>query len=324
MKPLDGDNSRDEPSPSSSYLLKTDLEDDDDDDEDENDDVGLNRSIISDVIEGRDFVDDRWATTSAPTGVMSPGNFLPGMSISSQVRLRKQLYINSGGTSGNRLLKSAIAPGLIQNGGTSAPKNKLYCYESLMLKFDVPFPLSLIFTQKSIICYQLLFRYMFLCRYAEMELEESWKDNVLNVQLKHCDALARKAVPEAENTEAVHKLAKAFKGLHKKAFALRYKMIAFVRNFHYFYAFEVIDPLFAQFISQLTKRGSSLDSVIDYHEKFLEQCFSSLFLTSLEVTSIIIKIFMLCIEISHALKVRKPTVVDSCSLKRRILFTGLY
>ena len=38
------------------------------------------------------------------------------------------------------------------------PPAKLYCYESLMLKFDVPFPLSLIFTQKSIVCYQLLFR----------------------------------------------------------------------------------------------------------------------------------------------------------------------
>ena len=180
-----------------------------------------------------------------------------------------------------------------------------------MLKFDVPFPLSLIFTQKSIVCYQLLFRYIFLCRYAEMELEETWKDNVLNVQLRHCDQLARNAIQavstameQQENSaETVKNLVKAFKTMHKKAFALRYKMIAFVRNFHYFYAFEVIDPFFAQFISQLTKRGSSLDSVIEYHEKFLEHCFSSCFLTSLEITSIIIKIFMLCIELSHALKV---------------------
>jgi len=178
-----------------------------------------------------------------------------------------------------------------------------------MLKFDVPFPLSLIFTQKSIVCYQLLFRYVFLCRFAEMELEETWKDNILNVQLRQADQMARKAVQsqqleEVDSQETITSLVKAFKTIHKKAFALRYKMIAFVRNFHYFYAFEVIDPFFAQFISQLTKRGSSLDSVIEYHEKFLEQCFSSCFLTSLEITSIIVKIFMLCIELSHALKVR--------------------
>lgn len=301
MKPLDGTNHRDNTSPSSSYLLKTDIDDDDDDD-DGSDDVGLNRSIISDVIEGRDLIDnDRWASTSATGSVVSAGNFLPGMSISSQVRLRK-LYINSGGSPG-RMTKSLITTsGANQNGNTTPKKNKLYCYESLMLKFDVPFPLSLIFTQKSIVCYQLLFRYVFLCRYAEMELEETWKDNVLNVQLKQYDEVSRKKTV-SENSESSQSMAKSFKGLHKKAFALRYKMIAFVRNFHYFYAFEVIDPFFSQFISQLTKRGSSLDSVIEYHEKFLEQCFSSCFLTSLEVTSIIIKIFLLCIELSHALKV---------------------
>lgn len=301
MKPLDGTN-RDNTSPSSSLLLRTDLDDDDDDD-DGSDDVGLNRSIISDAIEGRDLIDnERWASTSATGGLGSAGNFLPGMSISSQVRLRK-LYINSGGSPG-RMTKSLIAnPTANQNGNSIPKKNKLYCYESLMLKFDVPFPLSLIFTQKSIVCYQLLFRYVFLCRYAEMELEETWKDNVLNVQLKQYDEVSRKTASENGGESAQSLEAKAFKGLHKKAFALRYKMIAFVRNFHYFYAFEVIDPFFSQFISQLTKRGSSLDSVIEYHEKFLEQCFSSCFLTSMEVTSIIIKIFLLCIELSHALKV---------------------
>lgn len=70
MKPLDGN--RDNTSPSSSYLLKTDLDDDDDDD-DGSDDVGLSRSIISDAIEGRDLIDnDRWASTSA-TGALGGG-----------------------------------------------------------------------------------------------------------------------------------------------------------------------------------------------------------------------------------------------------------
>ncbi|KAJ6222396.1 hypothetical protein RDWZM_000941 [Blomia tropicalis] len=303
MKPLDG-TVADDHSPSSSYLLKNELDDDDDDDDEDSDDVGLNRSIISDVIEGKD--DGRWALSTS-------GNFIPGMSISSQVRLRKQLYINSGKVPKIQDLTDGLgASKVMKNNGTVPTghnKNKLYCYESLMLKFDVPFPLSLIFTQKSIVCYQLMFRYVFLCRYAEMELEETWKDNILNVQLRQADQLARKAVsanisstgPE-ESEGTVRHLVKAFKSMHKKAFALRYKMIAFVRNFHYFYAFEVIDPFFAQFISQLTKRGSSLDSVIECHEKFLEHCFSSCFLTSLEITSIIIKIFMLCIELSHALK----------------------
>ena len=58
-------------------------------------------------------------------------------------------------------------------GRAIGPEEKLRINdEFLMLKFDVPFPLSLIFTQKSIVCYQLMFRYVFLCRYAEMELEE--------------------------------------------------------------------------------------------------------------------------------------------------------
>lgn len=281
MKPLSSSEIgffHNDPSPSSSYLIRCD-EDADDDEGDE--DINLNRSIISSIIE------------SPAAG---------GNEVDSK-KLTK--YINSGKSGVDKLDGNVItSQRTSQANNQNKVSNKLFCYESLMLKFDVPFPLSLIFTQKSIICYELLFRYVFLCRYAEMELEETWKDNILNIQLKKYDSLQLVNSEESSETDTETRLlAKAFKSIHKKAFALRYKMIAFVRNFHYFYAFEVVDPFFAQFISQITKKGSSLDSVIECHEKFLEHCFSSCFLTSIEITSIIIKIFTLCIELSHALKV---------------------
>lgn len=271
-----------DPSPLSSYLLKEDDDAIDDDDEE----VALNRSIISSVIEADD---------ESQNG-----------SINAKSHSNNYFKKNR-----NKIVESALQnlneqDNILGNKNNSSIQRKLFCYESLMLKFDVPFPLSLIFSQKSILCYELLFRYVFLCRYAEMELEETWKDNILNVQLMRCDtiSLLNHLTLDSKTCEAEARiLKKTFKSIHKKAFALRYKMIAFVRNFHYFYAFEVIDPFFAQFISQITKRGSSLDSVIECHEKFLEHCFSSCFLTSMEITTIIIKIFTLCIELSQALKV---------------------
>lgn len=283
-----------DPSPSSSYLLRCD-----EDAEDDDDDVALNRSIISSVIEDQEFNanDD-----SIDSIIRRPPRYLNNKNNSPNSKSMD----NKSNTS--TLKKKSI----VMNEMNACESSKLFCYESLMLKFDVPFPLSLIFTQKSVVCYELLFRYIFLCRYAEMELEETWKDNILNVQLKRCDTLtllnqltnsSGKTDQQQDQTNHARLLAKSFKSIHKKAFALRYKMIAFVRNFHYFYAFEVIDPSFSQFISQITKRGSSLDSVIECHEKFLEHCFSSCFLTSLEITTIIIKIFTLCIELSHLLKV---------------------
>ncbi|KAI7694740.1 hypothetical protein SSS_04962 [Sarcoptes scabiei] len=298
MRPLN-DGLFDDPSPSSSCLLRYDEEFVD---EEDGEDVPLNRSIIGSVIE---------ADHSNPTN--------------SKIRTNKYLKnkkeakndANKMDQIDNEILKS------------NKLQRKLFCYESLMLKFDVPFPLSLIFTQKSIVCYELLFRYLFLCRYAEMELEETWKDNILNVQLRRCDTstvLNQLSVHsneiDGENSEETARLLiEAFKNIHKKAFALRYKMIAFVRNFHYFYALEVIDPFFANFINQISSRGSSLDSVIECHEKFLEHCFSSCFLTSVEITTIIIKIFTLCIELSQVLK-DSIDQEDQCSMIESSCFFG--
>nr|XP_027198167.1 spindle pole body component 97-like [Dermatophagoides pteronyssinus] len=289
-----------DPSPSSSYLLRCDEDADDDDDND----VALNRSIISSVIEDQDF---NATADSIDSIIRRPPKYLNNKNTNSPKSKSLDNKSIGGGGGGSTLKKKPIT---MLETNHPCESSKLFCYESLMLKFDVPFPLSLIFTQKSVVCYELLFRYIFLCRYAEMELEETWKDNILNVQLKRCDTLSLlnqltnngTDQQQQDQTKQARLLAKSFKSIHKKAFALRYKMIAFVRNFHYFYAFEVIDPSFSQFISQITKRGSSLDSVIECHEKFLEHCFSSCFLTSLEITTIIIKIFTLCIELSHLLK----------------------
>ncbi|OTF76133.1 gamma-tubulin complex component-like protein [Euroglyphus maynei] len=293
-----------DPSPSSSYLLRCD-----EDAEDDDDDVALNRSIISSVIEDQEF---NATADSIDSIIRRPPRYLNNNNKNSPKSKPMSDKTNAVSTLKK---KQQQQQHISMNENNAGETSKLFCYESLMLKFDVPFPLSLIFTQKSVVCYELLFRYIFLCRYAEMELEETWKDNILNVQLKRCDTLSllnqltnssgtdqQQQQQHTDQTKHARLLAKSFKSIHKKAFALRYKMIAFVRNFHYFYAFEVIDPSFSQFISQITKRGSSLDSVIECHEKFLEHCFSSCFLTSLEITTIIIKIFTLCIELSHLLK----------------------
>lgn len=282
------------PSPSSSVLWKCEV----DDDEEEEEVVSLNRSIVGNVIgEGakgsRDMVDSL-----------------------DEVKQRR-LYANSGSHLPHTLATTAAmsqsaGPALSTPAAAVGATNsaRLFCYESLGLKFDVPFPLSLIFSQKSIICYELLFRYVFLCRYAAMELEETWKDNVLNTRLKNQQAWT-------EDGQTV-----SFKAVHRRAFALRYKMIAFVRNFHYFYAFEVIDPFFGSFIDNIQRKGSSLDSVIECHEKFLENCFASCFLTNLPITTIIIKVFTLCIELSHALKESIEPEHQTCIMQASCFFSG--
>lgn len=281
------------PSPTSSVLWKCEV----DDDEEGEEVVSLNRSIVGNVIsEGtkisRDIVDSL-----------------------DEVKQRR-LYANSGTHLTNPRTPSSMTqsagPALAASSSPSVANSaRLFCYESLGLKFDVPFPLSLIFSQKSIICYELLFRYIFLCRYAAMELEETWKDNLLNTQLND---------PQTWTEEGPSTV--SFKAVHRRAFALRYKMIAFVRNFHYFYAFEVIDPSFGSFIENIQRKGTSLDSVIECHEKFLENCFASCFLTNLPITTIIIKVFTLCIELSHALKESIEPEHQTCIMQASCFFSA--
>lgn len=72
-------------------------------------------------------------------------------------------------------------------------------------------------SRKSITKYQLIFRHLFLCKYVERQLCETWK---CYQQIKEMN------------------LRKALTPL----FSLRQKMFHFLQNFEYYMMFEVLEP----------------------------------------------------------------------------------
>lgn len=164
-------------------------------------------------------------------------------------------------------------------------KNSIYCYESFTLKFEVAFPLSQIYTKKSIIYYKLLFRFIFLLRYAQIQLEDEHKSTSMVLKWN------------PKNDDNIN-----FNALLRKSSILRFKMINLIRNLHHYFMSQVIEIKFEQFLSKVAKCSSSIDAVIEYHEKCLQDCFQDCFLSNKDISSLIINLLD-CIQMFHSSEV---------------------
>jgi len=107
-------------------------------------------------------------------------------------------------------------------------------------------PLTLVFSRKTLAKYQLIFRHLFKCKYVEKLLETSW---LLNQSTKEYNA---------------HK---NYLNSHK----LRQRMLHFIKNYIYHMAFEVFEPNFHKFKLKMEKI-KTIDEVLEEHNHFLDLC----------------------------------------------------
>ncbi|KAI5738969.1 hypothetical protein M8J77_013337 [Diaphorina citri] len=102
--------------------------------------------------------------------------------------------------------------------------------EAFSLGLSVEWPLSLIFNQKIIGCYQMLFRHLLLCKHVERQLCNVW--------------LCHKSV----KTES-----KSARESYLKSFALRQQMLFCIQNLEYYMMEEVIESNYTHFIKSLNE-----------------------------------------------------------------------
>lgn len=158
----------------------------------------------------------------------------------------------------------------------SAP---LKAFEGVTLSYAVKWPLSLILGHRTIACYQMIFRHLFLCKYVERQLQSVWKDN------KQAKSYPLKAVTG-----------------YAEAFALRQKMLNFVQNLSHFMTVEVIEPHFQVFIEKIHS-FSQLDEMSREHTKFVESCLRDCMLTSEFALQFMVKLLNLCLSFSEFMQV---------------------
>lgn len=148
---------------------------------------------------------------------------------------------------------------------SSEEESSMTGFEALELKFSVPFPLSLVISSKTVLRYQILFRYLLSMRHLEGLLVNSWKDHH-----KILSWTNRSKDPKLE----------MFK---RRAWTLRSRMLVFVQQFTYYCTAEVIEPHWQTLMARVngtdaTSRDGSkkilrtVDELMEDHVDFLDTC----------------------------------------------------
>lgn len=147
----------------------------------------------------------------------------------------------------------------------SEEDNSMTGFEALELKFSVPFPLSLVISSKTVLRYQILFRYLLSMRHLEGLLVNSWKDHHKVVSWTH-----RSANPKLEMWK-------------RRAWTLRARMLVFVQQFTYYCTAEVIEPNWQTLMARVNgtdtsgrdgsqKVSRTVDELMEDHVDFLDTC----------------------------------------------------
>ena len=139
-------------------------------------------------------------------------------------------------------------------------------YEALEFKFSVPFPLSLVISSKTVLRYQILFRYLLSMRHLEGLLVNSWEDHHKVLSWTH-----RSSNPKLERWK-------------RRAWTLRSRMLVFVQQFTYYCTSEVIEPNWHTLMARVNgdsttgrdgstqKVNRTVDELMEDHVDFLDTC----------------------------------------------------
>lgn len=149
-------------------------------------------------------------------------------------------------------------------------------FDALELDYMVPFPLSLVISRKTVLRYQLIFRYLLSLRHLETLLLNSWQDNNKVASWRHKSSDRRVELWK------------------RRAWTLRARMLLFVQQLLYFCTAEVIEPNWQILMDRVngadadgtevtvngTKQANrTVDELMQDHVDFLDTCLKECMLT---------------------------------------------
>ena len=168
-----------------------------------------------------------------------------------------------------------------QTSSTADDDKNMTGYSALELDYSVPFPISLVISRKTVLRYQLLFRYLLSLRHLEGLLLTSWNDHHKVMSWRHRSS---------------------DKGLEiwkRRAWTLRARMIVFVQQLLYFCTSEVIEPNWQGLMARIDggrghprdgprlgdpvnkhAGGRTVDELMQDHVDFLDTCLKECMLTN--------------------------------------------
>ena len=133
--------------------------------------------------------------------------------------------------------------------------------DALALDYTVKFPLSLVISRKTILRYQLLFRFLLHLKHVEQSLASMW--------IEQKTTPWRRPVPNHPE----------FEQWRLRVTHLRTRMLTFVQQILAFVTFEVLEPNWRSLEVKLTK-VTTVDQLLRDHVDFLDTCLKECMLTS--------------------------------------------
>ena len=106
-------------------------------------------------------------------------------------------------------------------------------FQALEFAYSVPFPVSLVISSKTMVRYQILFRYLVSLRHVEDTLVTTWQDHTKSISWTN-----RSSNKRVENWK-------------RRAWSLRGRMLNFVQQYIYYCTLEVIEPHWNRFMSRV-------------------------------------------------------------------------
>lgn len=133
--------------------------------------------------------------------------------------------------------------------------------DALALDYTVKFPLSLVISRKTILRYQLLFRFLLHLKHVEQSLSAMW--------IEQKTAPWRRPVPNHPE----------FGRWRLRVCLLRARMLSFVQQILAFATFEVLEPNWRRLEGKLGE-VTTVDQLLRDHVDFLDTCLKECMLTS--------------------------------------------
>ena len=146
--------------------------------------------------------------------------------------------------------------------------DKMNGFQALEFKYSVPFPLSLVVSSKTVVRYQILFRYLLSMRHLEGLILNSWEEHNKVMSWTH-----KSSDPALERWK-------------RRAWTLRARMLNFVQQFTYYCTSEVIEPNWNILMTKVIGNDKAekdprtgqqyvnrtVDELMEDHVDFLDTC----------------------------------------------------
>lgn len=154
-------------------------------------------------------------------------------------------------------------------------KKPMLAIDALTLDYNVKFPLSLVISRKTILRYQLLFRFLLHLKHVEQSLASMW--------------IEQKTTPWRR---PVHNHPE-FEQWRLRVALLRARMLAFVQQILAFTTFEVLEPNWRALEAKLAK-VTTVDQLLRDHVDFLDTCLKECMLTSAKLLRAYSRMIVTC------------------------------